>query len=175
LKRQIVLPQATSLRFFPFSKMRKTNFPSAFDSYSPPEHKVYGCICISPNNKVLLVKGRKGQIWSFPKGHRERADKNGLACALRELKEETGISLKQDYIAFKKYKAGEYYIFPVSEEFRTFPIDTLEVDSANWFTYEEICDLKKNIDVSLFCQYIQKKILPEEYLECVAPQTPISA
>jgi len=148
--------------------MRKPNFPSAFDSYKPPEQKVYGCICISPNNRILLVKGRKGQIWSFPKGHRETKDKTTLACALRELKEETGISLKHDYIAHKKYKAGEYYIFPVTEEYRTFPIDTYEVDDASWFSYEEICELKKNIDVSLFCQHIQKKILPEIESEDIA-------
>lgn len=176
LKRRIISPQVTTFRFPPTSKMRITKFPSAFDSYTPPEQKVYGCICISPTNKVLLVKGRKGQIWSFPKGHRERADRTGLACALRELKEETGITLKNDYIAYKKYKAGEYYIFPVAEEFRTFPIDTVEVDAAEWFTYEEICLLKKNIDVSLFCQYIQKKILPEEScLEPILPQSSISA
>ena len=155
--------------------MRKQNFPSAFDSYKPPEQKVYGCICISCNNKILLVKGRKGQIWSFPKGHRESSDKTTLSCALRELKEETGISLKQDYIAHKKYKAGEYYIFPVDEEYRTFPMDTNEVDDASWFSYEEICQLKKNIDVSLFCQHIQKKILPGIESEIIDTRSYVSA
>ncbi len=115
-------------------------------------------------------------MWSFPKGHRERTDRTALACALRELKEETGIILNADYIAFKKYKAGEYYIFPVKGEFRTFPIDTKEVEEANWFTYEEICNLKKNIDVSLFCQHIEKKILPDmDSLEVIVPQTSVSA
>lgn len=141
--------------------MRTSNFPSAFDSYHPPEHKVFGCICISPNNRILLVKGRKGQVWSFPKGHRERSDKTSLACALRELKEETGISLHRDYISYKKYKAGEYFIYSVPEEYRTFPQDTYEIEDAGWFTYEEMCELKKNIDVSLFCQHIQKKIIPD--------------
>jgi len=98
-------------------------------------------------------------MWSFPKCHRERCDKTTLDCALRELKEETGISISKDYIITKKYKAGEYFIYSVPEEFRTFPQDTREIEEANWFTYEEICDLRKNIDVSLFCQHIQKSIL----------------
>lgn len=140
--------------------MHKPAFPSAFDSYQPSTHKVYGCICISPSNRILLVRGRKGQLWSFPKGHRERSDKTALACALRELKEETGLSLKHDYIAYKKYKAGEYYIFEMSQEQRLFPLDTCEIDHADWFTYEEICELRKNIDVSLFCQHIEKTMLP---------------
>ena len=157
--------------------MHKPNFPSAFDSYQPATHKVYGCICISPNNRILLVKGRKGQMWSFPKGHRERSDKTALACALRELKEETGLSLNQDYIAYKKYKAGEYYIFEVNQEQRLFPLDTIEIEDANWFTYEEICTLKKNIDVSLFCQHIQKKILPPFDInsESVPPSSAVCA
>lgn len=145
--------------------MRNNNFPSAFDSYHPPEHKVYGCICISPNNRVLLVKGRMGNMWSFPKGHRERTDKTALSCALRELKEETGLTLSMDYIAYKKYKAGEYYLFAVPEEYRLFPQDTREIEDAGWFTYEDICTLRKNIDVSLFCQYIQRKILAETELQ----------
>jgi 8-oxo-dGTP pyrophosphatase MutT (NUDIX family) len=139
--------------------MRVTNFPSAFDSYQPPDQKVYGCICISPNNRILLVKGRQGQLWSFPKGHREKYDKTSLACALRELKEETGIALKSDYIASKRYKAAEYYIYEVPEEFRTFPQDTREIEAASWFSFEDMLDLKKNIDVSLFCQHVEKKIV----------------
>jgi len=139
----------------------KMTFPSAFDSYKPPHNKVYGCICISQTNKILLVKGRKGQLWSFPKGHRERSDVTSLACALRELKEETGIALEKDYICFKKFKAAEYYIFQVENEYRLFPQDTVEIEDAAWLTYEEICDLPKNIDVSLFCQTIEKKILPD--------------
>ncbi len=155
--------------------MRQTNFPSAFDSYIPPDQKVYGCICISPNNKILLVKGRAGQIWSFPKGHREKSDFTTLSCALRELKEETGIALHRDYIAYKKYKAGEYYIYEVPEEYRTFPQDTKEIEEAGWFTYEEMCQLKKNIDVSLFCQHIEKKILPEVASQEGLPLNPVCA
>lgn len=141
--------------------MRTNAFPSAFDSYKPPQSKVYGCICISDKNRILLVKGRKGQMWSFPKGHREKYDKTTLGCALRELREETGISLDLDYMSFKKFKAGEYYIFQVPYEYQTSPQDTSEIEEAAWMTYEEICKIRKNIDVSLFCQTIEKKILPE--------------
>jgi 8-oxo-dGTP pyrophosphatase MutT (NUDIX family) len=127
----------------------------AFKSYQPPDLKVYGCICISPNNTILLVKGRKSQKWSFPKGHRERTDYSSLDCALRELKEETGVTLENNYVAVKKYKAAEYYIYSVPYEYSLLPYDTREVEEADWFTFSQVKELNKNIDVSMFCNHVE--------------------
>jgi len=46
-------------------------------------------------NQVLLVYGRKSQKWGFPKGHMEYGETE-KETALRELKEETGITLRQN-------------------------------------------------------------------------------
>ena len=133
---------------------------SAWKSYVPQRKKVYGCICIAPTNRVLLVKGRQGEKkWSFPKGHREMYDCSPLDCALRELKEETGLSLKESFQMAKKYKAGEYYIFFVHDELETYPQDTREIEDVRWFSVEEMANLNKNVDVSLFTQHINKLAL----------------
>lgn len=142
--------------------MTRYVWPSAFDSYQPFDRKVYGCICISPANRILLVKGRHRHIWSFPKGHRDRSDRSALDCALRELKEETGFTPSNDYIACKRYKTAEYYIYSVPEEVRVYPIDTHEIEDLGWFTVEEIEELHKNVDVSMFCSYIQKKVITSD-------------
>jgi NADH pyrophosphatase NudC (nudix superfamily) len=87
------------------------------------------------------------------------------------LKEEAGLTLHQDYICSKKYKAAEYFVYQLDNEYRTFPQDLQEIEETGWFTYEEICSLRKNIDVSLFCQHIQKKIIPSldnQILDCDA-------
>jgi 8-oxo-dGTP pyrophosphatase MutT (NUDIX family) len=129
----------------------------AWKSYIPQTRRVYGCICISATNKVLLVKGRRGEKkWSFPKGHREARDESPLTCALRELKEETGLTLKESFTGSKKFRAGEYYVFLLPNEYEPTPQDTCEIEDAKWFSLDEMCDLNKNVDVSLFTQQIQR-------------------
>lgn len=144
------------------------NSTTAFDSYNP--FKVYGCIVISENNKILLVKNRKGQKWSFPKGHKEYKDKTTLDCALRELYEETGLILDKNYITTKKYMTVEYFLYSVPTEYRLFPRDTREISEAKWFDFEELKDIEKNIGVSLFYQHVERKIVPT--VSDVAPAAP---
>jgi 8-oxo-dGTP pyrophosphatase MutT (NUDIX family) len=141
-------------------------WPSAFQSYQP--FKVYGCICITENNKILLVKGRNSQKWSFPKGHRERWDRTPLDCALRELREETGLRLQDSAIGTKKYKAAEYFIFSLPQEYRLLPEDTKEVEEVGWFCFDDIHSLNKNVDVSLFCNYVSKNILHDDSISIEA-------
>ena len=129
----------------------------AWKSYVPPGRRVYGCICVSATNKVLLVQGRQGEKkWSFPKGHREVYDCSPLDCALRELKEETGLSLKESFQMAKKYRAGEYYVFFVPAELEPNPQDTEEIEDVKWFSLEEMAELNKNVDVSLFTQHANR-------------------
>lgn len=132
---------------------------SAWKSYIPQHRRVYGCICISESNKVLLVKGRQGEKkWSFPKGHRESYDTSPLDCALRELKEETGLSPRESFSGSKRFRAGEYYIFLLSKEYQPIPEDLNEIEDARWFTVGEMEDLNKNVDVSIFARSTQNPI-----------------
>jgi 8-oxo-dGTP pyrophosphatase MutT (NUDIX family) len=129
---------------------------SAWKSYTPLTRRVYGCICITSNRKVLLVKGRQGEKkWSFPKGHRETFDTSPLSCALRELKEETGLLLKEQFTTSKRYRAGEYYVFFLPEEYSVNPKDTREIEEARWVSLDELVALNKNVDVSIFTQELQ--------------------
>ena len=117
------------------------------------------------------MKGRLSKKWSFPKGHRERSDRSTLDCALRELKEETGLNLNQDYEGVKKFKSAEYYIYHVPMEYRPFPKDSNEVEDAGWFSMEEIVRLSKNVDVSLYCHHMRAEkeySLEEGFSLCIA-------
>jgi len=123
-------------------------FPKSFGCYKPINHKVYGTVCISPNNTILVVKGRKSGKWSFPKGHKMRAE-TYIKCALRETYEETGVSLyNHAHTHYQKMSAGEYYFFDVESELETCINDSLEIEEVAWLSPIELEALNCNVDVN---------------------------
>jgi 8-oxo-dGTP diphosphatase len=130
------------------------SFPAAFSSYVPRHRKVYGCICVSPNKKILLVKGKGGK-WSLPKGHMEYKESD-IQCALRELYEETGIKPVVSFSSYKKLAAGGYFIFHFTEEPAPQPRDLNEIQDAQWFELHEIYALSCNLDLNYFTRWIRK-------------------
>lgn len=130
-------------------------FPTAFSSYVPRSRKVYGCILVSPNDKVLLVKGRLSGKWSLPKGHMEGRE-NDLQCALRELHEETGVVPTVKYSYFKKFAAGGYFIFFTENEPAPMIQCDQEISEAAWFELSEIRKLSCNLDLNCFTRWIKR-------------------
>lgn len=123
-------------------------------------HSVYGCILVSPELRYLLVRGRKTGKWSFPKGHIE-SNETPYTCAMRELYEETGVSLgsrKPVHKYPRRLKVGYYYGFEVDKEFHTEIHDSGEVTDVRWVTLDEMGMLPGNIDVSDFLR--RNKIVP---------------
>ena len=135
-------------------------WPRAFQCYTPREQHVYGTILISPKGKLLVVKGRKTGIWSFPKGHLE-TNELSFHCALRELKEETGIDLllyPRREIAFCKLFKAHYYIYTVEDELITGIQDNREIEDVAWMSLEELRSVPhRNVDINDFLERIGKK------------------
>jgi len=122
----------------------------AFSSYKPRYQKVYGVIAISKKNRILLVKGRERNKWSFPKGHYEGREKE-LECALRECYEETGISLENiNYNHYKKLSSGSYYIYTNMDEVEPTIRDDNEICDVAWVSIHTMMKMNTNIDVSRF-------------------------
>jgi len=97
--------------------------------------------------KYLLIKHRKGH-WSFPKGHSDRGETK-LETALRELKEETGVSkiqlLKKSVMLKEVYKFTDrkgvkilkkvnYFIAEAKN--KKVKIDNKEVVNFKWCTFK---------------------------------------
>lgn len=126
-----------------------SRFPAAFQNYQPPTFKVFGAICVSHDDRILLVRGRRSQIYSFPKGHLKEGEV-AEGCAARELLEETGLCTQGKSMGFYKFSAGSYFLYQFNDEPTPRPRDTWEIDDARWVKLEELDRLPCNVDVSWF-------------------------
>jgi 8-oxo-dGTP pyrophosphatase MutT (NUDIX family) len=135
--------------------LMKYAMPEAFRSYKPGYMQVFGCICLDSCGNVLLVRGRGSSKWSFPKGHKRRQE-SSLACARRELMEETGIEAPISYSAYYKMKGGEYYVFHIDSDVELFINDTIEIDLIQWFPLNALPEINTNIDVSIFRSHLRR-------------------
>lgn len=131
-----------------YTPMRSSAFPNAFQCYKPRHHRIYGAICVSPDNTILLVKGRRSGKWSFPKGHLE-SDESSLDCALRELYEETGLQLNEKPVGSYKLSVGQYFIFEMNES-ELAVRDHNEIEEAAWIPFDRLTKMNCNVDVNNF-------------------------
>lgn len=133
---------------------RSVTWPKAFQCYKPRHYKVFGCICISPTNKIALVKGAVSGKWSFPKGHIENTE-NARQCAFRELFEETGIRLTHEHILLgypRKFSrdGGEYFIYQFPDECSLIAKNPNEISECGWFSEDEMRNMPCNKDINSF-------------------------
>jgi bis(5'-nucleosidyl)-tetraphosphatase len=97
--------------------------------------------------KYLIIKHQKGH-WSFPKGHADKGETK-LETALRELKEETGVSkirlLKKSVMLKETYKFTDRKGVKILKKVNYFigealskkvKIDFREVVNYKWSTYK---------------------------------------
>ena len=111
---------------------------------------VSGCICVSPQNRILCVKGRLSDKWSFPKGHRNSGE-SSMHCARRELYEETGIEpSKKGCNRALILSTGIYYLYNNIYERECIPNDIEEITETAWLTIKEMKEKDVNIDINTF-------------------------
>lgn len=116
-------------------------------------HKTYGAIILAPADdgqiRYALVQGRYTGKWSFPKGHANEGEAP-LACALRELAEETGLETLPEPIEYIQVGYGNYHVFHLTHQPSLIPRDTNEIMDTRWVTLGEMCALPLNADASMF-------------------------
>jgi len=106
-----------------------------------------------PEPKVLLVEShRKSFQFSFPKGKRNK-NEHTLQTAKRELYEETGLKESsyniipgKVYIEYRSDTGNPHIIYYLAElkdnDVTLCPIDTGEIKSADWYTGDDIYNMK---------------------------------
>jgi 8-oxo-dGTP pyrophosphatase MutT (NUDIX family) len=123
--------------------------PQAFQSYKPRFMKVFGAICVDCSGQVLLVRGKRSKKWSFPKGHC-KGNETDLECALRELKEETGLIPNTPPSGYHKLRGGGYFIFAIEGSPQITIQDHWEIEKVEWCPLTELPRIDSNVDVSIF-------------------------
>ena len=107
-------------------------------------------------DEVVLVKGwKKGANWSFPRGKINKDEKD-LACAVREVYEETGFDIQGAGLVGEE-KEAKYIEITMREQhmrlyvFRNVPMDTCfeprtrkEISKIQWYKLSELPTLKKS-------------------------------
>ena len=108
--------------------------------------------------EYVCVKGRKTAIWSFPKGHSHRGE-DPIACAEREIEEETGITQLPRYTSHLKFGSIHLYVYDLPQKYPVAAKDTREVGEVRWATLEEMTALHGNKG---FTEYVEKQIAREQ-------------
>ena len=131
-------------------------------------NEVYGIILESPRKRYLLVQGRRTGKWSFPKGHMN-PEENPWECAVRELREETGVILTTMPKHERPFllRAAKYFVVKPDSEAKLCTMDQKEVCNLRWMTLEEIAKISGNVDVSEFLNRLHVKreypaVLPKQ-------------
>ena len=119
---------------------------------------------------VLVVLGRMSKKWGLPKGGLEE-EETYEECALREIKEETGLTY--NLCDFKeRIKIHSTYYFVINKDDRKIergPIDTREIAAIKWLRLTDIKKLSEknlvNRELRDLCNKLKSKIkrcLPEQ-------------
>jgi len=114
--------------------------------------KTYGgilCLTTASMTEYALVQGRYTGKWSFPKGHMNEGEEP-LACCLREIEEETGITELPLPTECNQIGYGNYFMFSLTRKIELVPRDRKEIMNARWVTLEEMSKLELNADVSMW-------------------------
>ena len=120
---------------------------------------------INDNNQILLSKRSNNRIfnpnkWEICGGH-VRAGEKLVEAAIRELKEELGLIIKENELSSILYKECSinnsdshifyYYLLKCNKKAKEFIIQKKELSEVRWFKIDTIIDLiNKNNDSILF-------------------------
>lgn len=106
-----------------------------------------GIVLIVENeeNKYLLLKHKKNDLWGFVSGGIEESE-TATQTAIREAKEESGLELKEENIQDTGEKItfvssrgpGEQHAFTAKVDSPPIEVDGDEISEFGWFTYNEV-------------------------------------
>lgn len=105
----------------------------------------------SRNPRILLVQSY-GNLWGVPKGRRS-VDESNVSCAVRELHEETGISIPTQYCTVNNsIRIDRSVYFVVQHPHVSVRINSdNDVNSAGWIKLSCVMEMARSKQIRLNC------------------------
>jgi len=136
------------------------------NSFTPKSSIKAGVFIFDDKQKKILLVQSRGNLWGSPKGSKE-ANENILQCALREVKEETGLELTENMINDNHkfiYNNSHYYYLTMAELPVTIntPMIGNDATGIGWFNINCLINLintgefKINYHCKLLIEYFLK-------------------
>ena len=130
--------------------------------------KKAGSFIFSNSRKKILLVQSRGQMWGPPKGSIQE-NESPLECAIREVKEETGLDITQSQFSGSmviKSKAL-YYFIDTGEEWNVYPQSDVKDNDANgigWFHVDCLEHwIKNGLTINQHCRILMKKIFDKDF------------
>lgn len=125
--------------------------------------KKAGIFIVDPETGKILIVQSKGRLWGIPKGTME-AGETEKQCAIRELKEETGIIIPYDtHCKFTRIKTNATYYYKEMKECKATISEgeCNDVNAIGWIKPECLgkCIENGNITVTHHCRVIIERFL----------------
>ena len=114
--------------------------------------------------RILLVKNHNGKCWTFPKGHIEIGE-NEQQTALREIKEETGLSVEivpgfrqtSNYRPFGKIRKTAVFFLAKAEK-SIVSMQQSEIDYYLWVSIDEAMKMCRHENDTNILREVRKKL-----------------
>lgn len=118
-----------------------------------------GIILYNTNDKILLVKGKQTQKWSFPKG-RVEDNETVEQTALREFIEETGRTFNNKELCVAKFRHYNSHLFITKIESQDLPVISRvnedEIEEIKWVSPYEVSDWELNSSLKAYINEFYK-------------------
>lgn len=168
MQTRLVAAPLNEIYYEPEIRSRLSKTSVRFDRIICMYEKSCGAVVYRKNSKnnikILLVKNHNGKCWTFPKGHIEK-DESEKQTALREIKEETGLSVTIEpnfrqtsiYRPFGKIKKQVVFFLAKAHE-SAVNLQPSEIDYYLWVDLDDAMKLCSHENDTKILMEVKKRL-----------------
>lgn len=146
--------------------LKVEEFTSDYNNISrkKPKKSKAGVFIFDPESQKILLVQSRGNFWGPPKGTMKYGE-TWLSCAIREVKEETGLNIdKNNFLKACKIKNTSFYFYLEMKECDLNVQYTVIDNDANgigWIKLNCLIEMINNeyLDINKHCKILIKKFL----------------